>query len=62
MPRVRLRVILRAGLGVGLGAVFCYDWRQECHALVLAHRMVRLRVRLKVISSLQAHVRSGWSG
>jgi hypothetical protein len=51
-----------AGLGVGLGAVFCYDWRQECHALVLAHRMVRLRVRLKVISSLQAHVRSGWSG
>ena len=43
---VRLRVIHRAGLSVGLGAVFCYDWRQlrqERHALVLAHRMVRLR-------------------
>ena len=33
IPRVRLCVIHRAGLRVELSAVFCYDWRQERHAL-----------------------------
>ena len=42
-----------SGLRPARGKMFaehcsCYDHRQECHALVLAHRMVRLRVRLKV--------------
>ena len=47
--RVRFRVTPRNSRGedVTLFAerCSCYAQRQKCHALVLAHRMVRLRVR-----------------
>ena len=37
-----------AGGKMFAGHCSCLDHMQECHALVLARRMVRLRVRLKV--------------
>ena len=49
--RVRFRVMPRNSRGEDvcrIAAVQLLRPEQECHALVLAHRMVRLRVRLKV--------------